>query len=160
MNGHTVEATYKFVNSDVLEHSLHRHEPPVSAQTITVVKDDGDVIVVDKPASIPVRGCGAHACVVWGGCVRVGVCGGYVWDVRVSVLTIVRFSLKNDGDTQGCLAGSRRVSCASIVHCRRRWSTLSHCPQRISCSHSQNKRILIISVCGNQSAMTDNTHSV
>lgn len=54
MNGHTVEATYKFVNSDVLEHSVHRHEPPVSAQAITVVKDDGDVIVVDKPASIPV----------------------------------------------------------------------------------------------------------
>jgi tRNA pseudouridine synthase 9 len=39
---------------DLLEHSLHRHEPPVSAAPVTIVRDDGDVVVVDKPASIPV----------------------------------------------------------------------------------------------------------
>lgn len=49
-----VGADYVFQQRDILEHTLHRHEPPVSADPIRIVRDDGDVVVVDKPASIPV----------------------------------------------------------------------------------------------------------
>lgn len=41
-------------NGDVLEHRLHRHEPPVSAQPIKIVKQTDEYVVVDKPASLPV----------------------------------------------------------------------------------------------------------
>lgn len=37
---------------------MHRHEPPVVSRPMEVLVDDGEVIVVDKPASIPVHPCG------------------------------------------------------------------------------------------------------
>ena len=37
---------------------MHRHEPPVVGRPLEVIADDGEVLVVDKPASIPVHPCG------------------------------------------------------------------------------------------------------
>lgn len=37
---------------------MHRHEPPVSGAPLQILVDDGEVLVVDKPASIPVHPCG------------------------------------------------------------------------------------------------------
>ena len=34
---------------------MFRHEVPVSSQRIDIVHMDSDIVVVDKPASIPVR---------------------------------------------------------------------------------------------------------
>ncbi|KAJ1658547.1 DRAP deaminase, partial [Dispira simplex] len=45
---------------DYLTHRIHRHEPPVTAQTPRVVYQSDDVVVVDKPASIPVHPSGRY----------------------------------------------------------------------------------------------------
>lgn len=37
---------------------MHRHEPPVVGTPLKILVDDGEVLVVDKPASIPVHPCG------------------------------------------------------------------------------------------------------
>lgn len=47
-------------NGDVISHTLHRHEPPVSAQPIRVVHEDEGMIVIDKPAGIPVHPAGRY----------------------------------------------------------------------------------------------------
>ena len=33
----------------------HRHEPPVTAETPSIIYEDADIVVINKPASIPVR---------------------------------------------------------------------------------------------------------
>nr|XP_061799014.1 pseudouridylate synthase RPUSD2-like [Nerophis lumbriciformis] len=45
-------------NNDHMKNTVHRHEPPVVGKPLEVLVDDGEVVVVDKPASIPVHPCG------------------------------------------------------------------------------------------------------
>ncbi|KAG7238478.1 hypothetical protein INR49_030751 [Caranx melampygus] len=45
-------------NNDHMRNTVHRHEPPVVDTSLEVLADDGEVLVVDKPASIPVHPCG------------------------------------------------------------------------------------------------------
>lgn len=45
-------------NNDYMRNTVHRHEPPVSGAPLQILVDDGEVLVVDKPASIPVHPCG------------------------------------------------------------------------------------------------------
>lgn len=45
-------------NNDHLRNTVHRHEPPVVGRPLEILVDDGEVLVVDKPASIPVHPCG------------------------------------------------------------------------------------------------------
>eukprot|EP00727_Mastigamoeba_balamuthi_P014213 m51a1_g9414 putative rna pseudouridylate synthase domain-containing protein 2 (434) ;mRNA; r:347412-349077 len=45
---------------DSIEHTVHRHEPPVSAKDVVVVADTEDLVAVDKPASLPVHPCGRY----------------------------------------------------------------------------------------------------
>ena len=59
-------------DNDLLYHRVHRHEPPVSAQPVEVVHEDSDILVVNKPSSIPVRAVCVCVCVCV--CVRVCVC--------------------------------------------------------------------------------------
>ncbi|RMZ90571.1 hypothetical protein DV736_g2192, partial [Chaetothyriales sp. CBS 134916] len=47
-------------NGDVISHTLHRHEPPVTAQAIRTIHEDDDVIVIDKPAGVPVHPAGRY----------------------------------------------------------------------------------------------------
>ena len=47
-------------NGDVVSHTLHRHEPPVTAQPIRTVHEDEDMIVIDKPAGVPVHPAGRY----------------------------------------------------------------------------------------------------
>ena len=75
VNGEMVTVTTVLRDNDLLCHRVHRHEPPVSAQPVEVVHEDADILVVNKPSSIPVR---AVLCV----CLRVCVC---VCGVRVCV---------------------------------------------------------------------------
>ncbi|RMZ76336.1 hypothetical protein DV738_g5003, partial [Chaetothyriales sp. CBS 135597] len=53
-----LEAVVK--NGDVISHTLHRHEPPVTAQPIRTIHEDDDVIVIDKPAGVPVHPAGRY----------------------------------------------------------------------------------------------------
>ncbi|NXA11618.1 RUSD2 protein, partial [Sapayoa aenigma] len=45
-------------NNDFLRNTVHRHEPPVTAQPIRILAEDEEVVVVDKPSSLPVHPCG------------------------------------------------------------------------------------------------------
>eukprot|EP01134_Creolimax_fragrantissima_P006980 CFRG6980T1 len=51
---------YKLKQGDRLVHWIHRHEPPVTEQEVSIVHEDDDVVVVNKPASIPVHPCGRY----------------------------------------------------------------------------------------------------
>uniref|UniRef100_A0A7M4FLK2 Pseudouridine synthase n=1 Tax=Crocodylus porosus TaxID=8502 RepID=A0A7M4FLK2_CROPO len=45
-------------NNDFLRNTAHRHEPPVTAQPIQVLAENDEMVVVDKPSSLPVHPCG------------------------------------------------------------------------------------------------------
>ncbi|XP_008568455.1 PREDICTED: RNA pseudouridylate synthase domain-containing protein 2 [Galeopterus variegatus] len=45
-------------DNDFLRNTVHRHEPPVTAEPIHLLAENEDVVVVDKPSSIPVHPCG------------------------------------------------------------------------------------------------------
>ncbi|KAM3595071.1 uncharacterized protein V6R79_017901 [Siganus canaliculatus] len=45
-------------HNDHMKNTVHRHEPPVVGRPLEILVDDGEVLVVDKPASIPVHPCG------------------------------------------------------------------------------------------------------
>ncbi|RAO70750.1 uncharacterized protein BHQ10_006762 [Talaromyces amestolkiae] len=47
-------------NGAIVSHSTHRHEPPVSSRPIGIIHEDDDMIVIDKPAGIPVHGAGRY----------------------------------------------------------------------------------------------------
>lgn len=61
LNGKECKDIHTIVkNGDVISHTLHRHEPPVSAQPIRVVHETDSMIVIDKPAGIPVHPAGRY----------------------------------------------------------------------------------------------------
>ncbi|GFU04884.1 RNA pseudouridylate synthase domain-containing protein 2 [Nephila pilipes] len=60
VNGEIVDLNYVLKNSDVVTASVHRHELPVFACSIKIIFEDDDVLVVDKPCSIPVHPCGLY----------------------------------------------------------------------------------------------------
>ncbi|MCJ1465761.1 hypothetical protein MMC07_004380 [Pseudocyphellaria aurata] len=61
VNGLQVTTVREIIkNGDVISHSLHRHEPPVTAQPIGIVHEDNDMIVINKPAGVPVHPAGRY----------------------------------------------------------------------------------------------------
>ena len=54
----TVKSIIK--NGDIISHTLHRHETPVTAQPIGIVHEDNDMIVINKPAGVPVHPAGRY----------------------------------------------------------------------------------------------------
>ncbi|KAL1513461.1 hypothetical protein ABEB36_002869 [Hypothenemus hampei] len=60
VNYEKVSTDYKLKHNDLLANVVHRHEVPVTCQAITIVHMDEDVVVVNKPASIPVHPCGRY----------------------------------------------------------------------------------------------------
>ncbi|KAI9759203.1 MAG: hypothetical protein M4579_002490 [Chaenotheca gracillima] len=60
VNGNAVPTTQIIKNGDVISHTLHRHEPPVTAQPIGIVHEDNDMIVINKPAGVPVHPAGRY----------------------------------------------------------------------------------------------------
>ena len=61
INGKAVGSVKAIVkNGDVISHTLHRHEPPVTAQSIGIVHEDNDMIVINKPAGVPVHPAGRY----------------------------------------------------------------------------------------------------
>ncbi|PKY05558.1 DRAP deaminase [Aspergillus campestris IBT 28561] len=47
-------------NGQVISHTLHRHEPPVTGQAIGIIHEDDDILVIDKPAGVPVHAAGRY----------------------------------------------------------------------------------------------------
>lgn len=61
INGKPAPALSSIVkNGDLISHTSHRHEPPVTAQPIQIIHEDEDLIVVNKPAGVPVHPAGRY----------------------------------------------------------------------------------------------------
>ncbi|KAK9728918.1 DRAP deaminase [Basidiobolus ranarum] len=60
VNEKKVSSEYLLMPQDVLAHTLHRHEPPVTGENIKIIHEDEEILVVDKPASIPVHPTGRY----------------------------------------------------------------------------------------------------
>ncbi|ORY15289.1 pseudouridine synthase [Clohesyomyces aquaticus] len=61
VNGKPVPSlTSPVKNGDIISHTIHRHEPPVSAQPVGIVHEDDDLIVINKPAGVPVHPAGRY----------------------------------------------------------------------------------------------------
>uniref|UniRef100_A0A1I8P4P3 Pseudouridine synthase RsuA/RluA-like domain-containing protein n=2 Tax=Stomoxys calcitrans TaxID=35570 RepID=A0A1I8P4P3_STOCA len=60
VNYEKVPIDYKLKHNDLLANVVHRHEVPVTCEPITIVHIDDDIVVVNKPASIPVHPCGRY----------------------------------------------------------------------------------------------------
>ncbi|TMW46612.1 hypothetical protein DOY81_008308 [Sarcophaga bullata] len=60
VNYEKVPIDYRLKHNDLLANIVHRHEVPVTSQPITIVYMDDDIVVVNKPASIPVHPCGRY----------------------------------------------------------------------------------------------------
>ncbi|PNS18923.1 hypothetical protein CAC42_6018 [Sphaceloma murrayae] len=61
INGRPVLSPSQIVqNGDLISHTLHRHEPPVTALPILTVHESADLLVINKPSGIPVHPAGRY----------------------------------------------------------------------------------------------------
>lgn len=60
VNYEKVSIDYQLKHNDLLANIVHRHEVPVVNSPIEIVHIDRDVVVINKPASIPVHPCGRY----------------------------------------------------------------------------------------------------
>src|SRR3954471_11196921 len=61
VNGKPVSSTSHIIkNGDIISHTLHRHEPPVTALPISIIHEDEDMIVINKPSGVPVHPAGRY----------------------------------------------------------------------------------------------------
>ncbi|EHK44530.1 hypothetical protein TRIATDRAFT_293719 [Trichoderma atroviride IMI 206040] len=60
VNGRVVGPDYIVRNGDMISHTLHRHEPPVTAEPIGIIHEDADIIVINKPSGVPVHPAGRY----------------------------------------------------------------------------------------------------
>jgi len=60
VNGENVEPGYILKNNDYVENKIHRHEMPILGSKIPILHDNDDVVVINKPCSIPVHPCGRY----------------------------------------------------------------------------------------------------
>lgn len=60
INNGRVTADYVLKHNDLLANVVHRHEIPVASGTIDIIHLDDDIVVVNKPSSIPVHPCGRY----------------------------------------------------------------------------------------------------
>ncbi|KAH8177841.1 RNA pseudouridylate synthase domain-containing protein [Sarocladium implicatum] len=60
VNGEKVGPDYILRNGDLVCHTMHRHEPPVTADPVGVIHEDDEMIVLNKPAGVPVHPAGRY----------------------------------------------------------------------------------------------------
>ncbi|KAF8567274.1 hypothetical protein P879_03881 [Paragonimus westermani] len=60
VNDLPITPSYILQDSDLISHKVHRHELPVLNTPIKFIYEDDDVLVLSKPASIPVHPCGQY----------------------------------------------------------------------------------------------------
>lgn len=60
VNHRAVPIDYKLKHNDLLSNIVHRHEVPVMQRAIQIIHIDDDIVVVNKPSSIPVHPCGRY----------------------------------------------------------------------------------------------------
>ncbi|XP_060084176.1 pseudouridylate synthase RPUSD2-like [Ylistrum balloti] len=61
INGEVITTADRILKSnDFISNRIHRHENPVTGKPLEIVADDENVIVLNKPSSIPVHPCGRY----------------------------------------------------------------------------------------------------
>ncbi|KAG5957423.1 hypothetical protein E4U58_006062 [Claviceps cyperi] len=60
INGKSVGPDYVIQNGDLVSHTMHRHEPPVTAEPVGIIHEDNDMIVINKPSGVPVHPAGRY----------------------------------------------------------------------------------------------------
>ncbi|CAK7238686.1 MAG: DRAP deaminase [Sporothrix thermara] len=67
MESGTVKVSDKIVgpdhvlkNGERVSHTLHRHEPPVTPDPVEIIHEDDDMLVINKPAGVPVHPAGRY----------------------------------------------------------------------------------------------------
>ncbi|KAF5008979.1 hypothetical protein FDECE_4775 [Fusarium decemcellulare] len=60
VNSRRVGPDYILRNGDLISHTLHRHEPPVTEEPVGIIHEDDDMIVINKPAGVPVHPAGRY----------------------------------------------------------------------------------------------------
>ncbi|CAG0894503.1 unnamed protein product [Darwinula stevensoni] len=67
VNYEPVGLEYVIKGNDLMANTIHRHEVPVTAAPLKIVHSDENLIVIDKPSSIPIHPCGRyrHNSVMW-----------------------------------------------------------------------------------------------
>eukprot|EP00842_Homolaphlyctis_polyrhiza_P000960 jgi/Hompol1/1865/HPOL_003760-RA len=60
VNGNSVGLDYIVRNSDLIENSIHRHEPPVTDTDVQIVHRADSMLIINKPSSIPVHPTGRY----------------------------------------------------------------------------------------------------
>lgn len=60
VNGRCVGPDYVVKNGDLISHTLHRHEPPVTGEPVGIIHEDDEMIVINKPSGIPVHPAGRY----------------------------------------------------------------------------------------------------
>jgi tRNA pseudouridine synthase 9 len=60
VNGIKVGPDYVLRNGDLISHTLHRHEPPVTSDPVGIIHEDDDMIVINKPSGVPVHPAGRY----------------------------------------------------------------------------------------------------
>ena len=60
MNGKPAGRDTIIKNGQVVSHTTHRHEPAVTSTPIGIIHEDEDLIVIDKPAGVPVHAAGRY----------------------------------------------------------------------------------------------------
>lgn len=60
VNGKVIGPDHVLKNGDLVSHTTHRHEPPITAEAIGVIHEDEDMIVINKPSGVPVHPAGRY----------------------------------------------------------------------------------------------------
>ncbi|KAH9885167.1 pseudouridine synthase [Xylariomycetidae sp. FL2044] len=60
VNGKAVSPSHLLKNGELVSHTIHRHEPPVVAAPITILHEDDDMFVINKPSGVPVHPAGRY----------------------------------------------------------------------------------------------------
>lgn len=60
VNGKRISPNYSIKNKDVIEHYKHYHEPPVRDLKIQIVHESSDLLIINKPPSIPIHPVGQY----------------------------------------------------------------------------------------------------
>ncbi|XP_061708203.1 pseudouridylate synthase RPUSD2-like isoform X2 [Cydia pomonella] len=60
VNYERVDPEYRLKHNDLLANVVHRHETPVLACPLRIIHADDELLVLDKPCSLPVHPCGRY----------------------------------------------------------------------------------------------------
>lgn len=60
VNGEVTSQIRILKDNDVIRNKVHRHEPPVTGNPLKIIALTDEIVVLDKPSSIPVHPCGRY----------------------------------------------------------------------------------------------------